>query len=190
MLLISLLTDVPLVTISTDTVEEREVQRPEKQDIHALMFLALVLGTLTALFELAFFATLKLRSAGFAQTSLFLFLSVTQLVVIFSIRNTDHFWKARPPSRLLLGAIAATFAVTLALPYSGPIAAIFAFTPLPLGELALILAVTALYVVVLDVVKVWYYRTFPHHPPSASEPSARERRPVAGAYPHGNVRTG
>jgi P-type Mg2+ transporter len=172
-LLISLLTDVPLVTISTDTVEDAEVQRPEKQDVHSLMFLTLVLGTLTALFELAFFATLKLRGSGFAETSLFLFLSFTQLVVIFSIRNKDHFWKARLPSRPLLAAIAVTFVVTLALPYIGPIAALFAFTALPVGELAIIIAMTALYVVVLDVVKVWYFQAFPHPAPAQVETATR-----------------
>ncbi len=167
-LLISLLTDVPLVTISTDTVEDEEVQRPEKHDIQGLLFLSLVLGTLTALFELAFFATLKTRASPFEQTSLFLFFSFTQLVVIFSIRNKEHFWKARPPSRLLLSAIVGTFVVTLALPYIGPIAALFNFTPLPLRELAIILAMTALYVVVLDIVKVWYFKVHPHHLPFAS----------------------
>jgi hypothetical protein len=89
------------VTISTDTVDDEEVRRPQKHDVHALMFLSLVLGTLTALFELAFFPTVKLRASAFAQTSFFLFLSFAPLVVIFSIRSKDHFWKARPPGRCL-----------------------------------------------------------------------------------------
>lgn len=180
-LLISLLTDVPLVTISTDTVERAELLRPEKHDVHGMMFLSLALGTLTALIELAFFATLKLRASAFEQTSLFLFFSFTQLVVIFSIRNTDHLWKAQMPSKALLGAIAVTFVVTLALPYSGPIAAIFAFTPLPLSELAIILAMTALYVVALDVVKVWYFRTVAHHPPSSEARAEASQRVSQGA---------
>ncbi len=52
--------------------------------------------------------------------------------------------------------------MTLALPSIGPIAALFAFAPLPASKLAIILAMTALYVVVLDVVKVWYCRANPH----------------------------
>jgi Mg2+-importing ATPase len=131
------------------------------------MFLSLVLGTLTALVELAFFATLAARASAFAETSLFLFLSFTQLVVIFSIRTTQHFWQARPLSRPLLAAIALTFVASLALPYVGPVAALFAFAPLPLDELATIVAMTALYLVVLDVVKVWYYRVVPRRPSRA-----------------------
>jgi Mg2+-importing ATPase len=163
-LLISLLTDVPLVTIATDTVSDDEVLRPEKYDVHSLMFISLVLGSLTALFELAFFATLSGQTAGFAETSLYLFFSFTQLVVIFSIRSKVHFWREQPPSRPLTIAIGATFLVMLALPYIGPLAAIFAFVPLPLGVLALIIGASALYLVVLDIVKVWYYQTIPAHP--------------------------
>jgi Mg2+-importing ATPase len=163
-LLISLLTDVPLVTIATDTVSDDEVLRPEKYDVHSLMFISLVLGSLTALFELAFFATLSGQTAGFAETSLYLFFSFTQLVVIFSIRSKVHFWREQPPSRPLTIAIGATFLVMLALPYIGPLAAIFAFVPLPLSVLALIIGASALYLVVLDIVKVWYYQTIPAHP--------------------------
>jgi Mg2+-importing ATPase len=162
-LLISLLTDVPLVTIATDTVTDDEVLRPEKYNVHALMFISLVLGSLTALFELAFFATLSGRTAGFAQTSLYLFFSFTQLVVIFSIRSKVHFWRATPPSRPLTIAIGVTFLVMLTIPYIGPLAAVFAFVPLPFSQVALIIGATVLYLVVLDVVKVWYYRTVSIH---------------------------
>lgn len=68
------------------------------------------------------------------------------------------------PSRLLTGAIGVTFIVMLALPYIGPLAAVLAFVPLPFSELAIIIGTTALYLVVLDVVKVWYYRLAPPHP--------------------------
>jgi P-type Mg2+ transporter len=85
-------------------------------------------------------------------------------VVIFSIRSKVHFWQAPMPSRSLTVAIAVTFLVMLALPYIGPIAAVFAFVPLPISELAIIIGASVLYLVVLDVVKVWYYRLAPPHP--------------------------
>jgi hypothetical protein len=84
-------------------------------------------------------------------------------------QDDDHSGHARP----LLAAIAGTFVVTLALPYIGPIAALFAFTPLPAGELAIIIAMTALYLVVLDVVKEWYFQAFPHPAPAQVETATR-----------------
>jgi len=98
-LLISLLTDLPLIAISTDTVSSDELEQPDRSSARALLSLSLMLGTLTALFELAFFLTLHGQIASARQTSLYLFLSFTQLIVILSIRNRDHFWKAVTPSR-------------------------------------------------------------------------------------------
>src|SRR5208337_4416244 len=48
-LLISLLTDLPLVAISTDNVDTHELERPDRYDAGTLLRLSLVLGTLTAL---------------------------------------------------------------------------------------------------------------------------------------------
>jgi len=157
-LLISLLTDLPLIAISTDTVSGDELEQPDRYSARALLSISLVLGTLTALFELAFFLTLRGQVASASQTSLYLFFSFAQLIVILSIRNRDHFWKAVAPSRPLLGAMALTGVLALALPNVQPIARIFSFSALPLSEVGVVLAMTVLYVLALDVVKVRYYK--------------------------------
>jgi hypothetical protein len=72
-LLISLLTDLPLVAISTDAVSSSELEQPSRYNARALLSLSLVLGTLTALVELTFFATLRGQAASVSQTSLYLF---------------------------------------------------------------------------------------------------------------------
>jgi len=157
-LLISLLTDLPLVAISTDRVSGDELERPDRYSARALLSISLVLGTLTALFELAFFLTLRGQVASASQTSLYLFFSFTQLIVILSIRNRDHFWKAVPPSRPLMGAMALTGVLALAIPYVQPIARLFSFSAPPLSEVGVVLLMTVLYVLALDVVKVRYYK--------------------------------
>ena len=157
-LLISLLTDLPLVAISTDTVGGGELERPDRYSARALLSISLVLGTLTALFELAFFATLRGTAASASQTGLYLFLSLTQLVVILSIRNRDHFWKAVAPSRPLIVAMALTALLALAIPYVGPIARLFSFSAPPPSEVGVVVLITVLYVAALDTVKVRYYK--------------------------------
>jgi len=157
-LLVSLLTDVPLVAISTDRVSASELEQPDKYNAHALLLTSLVLGTLTALFELAFFATLHHIPISTSRTSLYLFLLLTQLVVIVTIRNREHFWKAVPPSLPLLAGMILTACVGLALVYVPFTARIFAFSSLSWMEVGKILAVAAVYVLALDFVKVWYYR--------------------------------
>jgi len=161
LLLTSLITDLPLITISSDTVNDEEMLRPEKYDIHALIFISLVLGTLTTLFEIFFFAFVRAKAPLFVQTSMFLYLTFLQLFVIVSIRNRDHFWKGKKPSLLLFTAISLAFLFSLALPYIPIFARLFSFTTLPLQELGIILALAVIYVFVLDTVKVWYYRLLP-----------------------------
>lgn len=157
-LLISLLTDLPLIAISTDAVGSGELEKPDRYDARALLSISLVLGTLTALFELAFFATLRGQDVAASQTGLYLFLSFTQLIVILSIRSRDHLCKTVALSRPLVGAMALTGVVALVIPYVDPIARLFSFSARPLAEIGVVALMTALYVLVLDVVKVRYYR--------------------------------
>jgi P-type Mg2+ transporter len=157
-LLISLMTDLPLVAISTDSVSSDELEQPDRYNARALLSVSLVLGTLTALVELAFFATLRGQAAPESETSLYLFLALTQLVVIISIRNRDHFWKAIRPSVPLIGAMAITGALTLVIPYIGPIAQLFSFNAPSLREVGVVLLASVLYVLVLDTIKVWFYK--------------------------------
>jgi P-type Mg2+ transporter len=157
-LLISLLTDLPLVAISTDSVDNSDLERPDKYNARKLLWISVVLGTLTALVELAFFVTLHGKVASASETSLYLFLSFTQLIVILSIRNRDHFWKTVRPSRPLLGAMALTGMVTLAIPYLQPVAELFSFSAPSLVDVGLVLLAATAYVFMLDVLKVFYYK--------------------------------
>ncbi len=186
LLLLSLLTDLPLITIASDTVSPDEVVRPVKHNLHALMLISLLLGSLTALFELVFFASVRLHASVYTETSLYLFLTLTQLIVIFSIRSPVHFWRTQPPSRLLAGALALTAVVAVLLPYLPPAAAIFSFTPLSVAELAQIAVLVLLYLFALDQVKLWYYqligKTTTHAP-------AAPVRSVDGSLPVTRVET-
>lgn len=157
-LLISLLTDLPLVAISSDTVDNADLEQPDRYDPRALLSISLLLGSLTALVELAFFFTLHGKSASVSEASLYLFLSFTQLIVILSIRNRDHFWKTMKPSRPLLGAMALTALVALAIPYIRPVAQLFSFDGPSPAEVGLVLLAAAAYLLFLDMLKVWYYR--------------------------------
>jgi Mg2+-importing ATPase len=157
-LLISLLTDLPLVAISTDSVSSTELEQPDRYSARALLSVSLVLGTLTAFVELIFFATLRGQAASASQTNLYLFLSLTQLVVIVSIRNRDHFWRAIRPSGVLISAMIFTGALALAIPYVGPTARLFSFSAPSLREVGVVLLASALYVLALDTIKVWFYK--------------------------------
>src|SRR5665213_1190124 len=94
LVLTNLLTDLPCITIATDNVSPAELVLPSKFNVHSLMFISMFLGTITALFEVMYYAIIKNQPIGIAQTGLYLFLTLVALIAIFSIRNKDHFWRA------------------------------------------------------------------------------------------------
>jgi Mg2+-importing ATPase len=89
---------------------------------------------------------------------MFLSLTFLELFVIVSIRNREPFWQGKRASLPLSIAISLAFLFSLALPYVPITARLFSFTPLPLQDLGILLALTVSYVFALDAVKVWYHR--------------------------------
>ena len=158
LLLTSLITDIPLITIASDRVDSREAMRPEKYNTRSLMVISLVLGSCTALFELLYFDIISSRSLPIVQTSMFLFLTLLQFIVIVSIRNHSYLWKGVRPSLLLATAVAVATVGSFALPYIPSTASLFSFTPLSSQDLAIVFGLALVYLGVLDVIKVGYYR--------------------------------
>ena len=158
LLLLSLLTDLPLVAIATDSVDSTVLSRPAQSNARQLLSISLVLGSLTAVTELLFFLTVRQDPGSVAETSLYLFLSITQLVVILSVRNRDHFWKASRMSWPLLTAMTATGVLTLLITYTPGVDRLFAFTGPSLAEIGRLLLWSAGYLIALDLLKVWYFK--------------------------------
>ena len=158
-LLTNLLTDIPLISIASDTVGADEIVKPTKHKPRELVLISLILGVPTALFELAYVAILAAhpQSVATAQTGLYIFLSL-QLVIFFSIRNRGYFWKAHRPSNLLILSFSFAFIVSLSLIYIPWVQNIFSFTALPFSDIGIVLGMTVGYFILLDVVKVLYYR--------------------------------
>jgi Mg2+-importing ATPase len=158
LLLTSLITDLPHIFIYSDNINNYQVRKPQLFNIHSLMFISLLLGSLTMFFEFIFFATTHLRVSNVTESSIFLFLTFIQLIVIFSIRNTDYFWKGKNPSFLLTISTVFVFLLAIVFVYVPSIAHLFSFTSLSFSTFSYILVITVVYFIALDIAKVWYYK--------------------------------
>lgn len=158
-LLSNLLTDVPLITIATDNVATKELQRPSKFNVHSLMFISMFLGTITAIFEIMYFALIEKHSPAITQTGLYLFLTPAQLVIIFSVRNKTHFWRAPKMSTVMKSAFLITTVISIGLIYLPYTQKLFSFVDLPASILGITAIMTVLYFGALDVIKTWFYKT-------------------------------
>ncbi len=159
LLLTNMLGDVPLVAISTDNVDSENLQRPSRYNMHSLIFLSMVLGSYTAIFEVLFYALVRHHSIAVTQTSLYLYLTIIGFVVILAVRNRGHFWQAIKMSRALKLSFGVILLITIAIVYFKPTQQLFDFRPLSLVMLATILGMTLAYFIFLDVIKVWFYKT-------------------------------
>ena len=158
-LLISMVTDIPLISISADTVEGMDVIRPEKHDMKELLFASLILGIPTALFELAYFFSLHGKPQAVVQTSLYLFLMVIGLIVFYSARSKKNVWKVKAPPAIINGLFGLAFLVSIAVIYIPQLRALFAFVPLPAMSLFAIAGWAAVYFIIIDFIKAQYYKS-------------------------------
>jgi Mg2+-importing ATPase len=159
LVLTNLLSDLPCITIATDNVSPSELVLPSKFNVHSLMFISMFLGSITALFEIMYYAIIKSQQVGIAQTGLYLFLTLTGLIVIFSIRNKDHFWRAPKLSKAMALSFTLVTFISIVTIYIGITKKLFSFSTLPIDILAMTLAISILYVFVLDTVKTWFYKS-------------------------------
>lgn len=158
-LLNNFLSDVPAMGIASDNVDREWEATPHRWDIKLIRNFMVTFGLVSTLFDLLTFATL-LYLAGetpdIFRTGWFVESLLTELLILFIIRTHRPFHRSRP-GRLLIVTTIAVFAIALLLPYLA-IGAVFSFVPLPLPVLFAMVIITALYVVVSEITKRWFFR--------------------------------
>jgi Mg2+-importing ATPase len=170
-LLNNFLSDLPAMAIASDRVDpaqQRHVQHWRIADIRRFM---LLFGLVSTVFDLLTFALLlKVFHAGAAvfQTAWFVVSLLTELAVVFVLRTRGPAQRSAP-GHLLVAISLGVGAVALALPYTGPVGAIFGFVSLPAAMLASLILIVMAYVGATEAAKLAYYRS------STSSPS-RPRR--------------
>lgn len=153
-LLNNFLSDIPAMAIAGDSVDPEQLERPLRWDIASIRRFMIVFGAVSSAFDLLTFALLLHFSSGnpaLFRTGWFVESLLTEVAVALVVRTQRPFYKSRPaPWLLRLSLIVAACAV--AIPYT-PVGALVSLVPLPLPILALVLAITAGYVLTVEVTK-------------------------------------
>ena len=162
-LLNNLLYDSSQLAIPTDTVDDDQLRKPSHWDIGSIRRFMLIFGPISSLFDFLTFALmLWLLHAPVPefQAGWFVESLATQTLIVFAIRTRRvPFWKSRPGA-LLRATVLAVVAVGIILPYS-PLAPLIGFRPLPAAFLLALVGVVLVYLVVIEVAKLAYYRFGP-----------------------------
>lgn len=161
-LLLNLLSDFPMIAISTDLVDPEEVRSPRRYHVRDIALIATLLGLVSTVFDFLVFAVFRGFEPAILQTNWFIASVVTELVFLFSIRTRLFFLKAKRPSSGLMFFSAAAVALTVFLPYTALGQTVFSFHPPELAHLAIIAAIACAYLCVSETVKLMYYRHVNH----------------------------
>jgi Mg2+-importing ATPase len=161
-LLLNLLSDFPMIMISTDKVDIEELRRPKTYNIREVILIALILGIVSTIFDFVFFAVFRNSPSSVMQTYWFIGSVLTELVLIFSIRTRGLFLKARRISTWLCGVIFTATCITVLIPYSAFGKSVFHFITPSSSYLAMVLGIVALYFISTESIKLLYYR-FTNH---------------------------
>jgi Mg2+-importing ATPase len=120
-----------------------------------------IIGPISSVYDLLTFGVLlqvfhASANAPLFHTGWFVESLATQTLVVFVIRTAGNPLKSRP-SGPLMAAVFATVAVAAALPYTA-LGKLMQFTPLPLSLLGAIALLAVTYLMLVQVVKSWFYR--------------------------------
>ena len=104
------------------------------------------------------FYTFLHQAPSYLQTAWFVGSSLTELVVIYSLRSRLFITQATPPPALLQWITVSCAAVCIALPLIPGVREWFGFAAIGMRSYVLIFVIVAAYFVVNELVKYFYYR--------------------------------
>lgn len=158
-LLLNLLSDFPMFSISTDNVNSKDLQNPKTYNTKDIILVASVLGIVSTLFDFIIFSVFQRFEPGVLQTSWFIGSIATELVLLFSIRTNRVFFRAgAAPSNTIILLSAAALSTAVVLPFTVFGQRVFHFVQPTTNHLGILLLITFGYFITTEVVKNLYYR--------------------------------
>jgi len=157
-LLLNLFSDFPMISLSIDNVDKRELRRPQSHDFKEILFVAFVLGLVSSIFDFIIFTIFVRFGPATLQTNWFIGSVLTELVLIFSIRTRFLFFKVKRASNVLIWLSIFVAIITLLLPFTHFGQEIFKFVKPQPSHLFWIFGIVGCYFVVTEVIKLFYYR--------------------------------
>jgi Mg2+-importing ATPase len=157
-LLNNLLYDFAQVTIPADSVDEEFVRAPQRWSIDTIRNFMLAIGPISSLYDFLTFVVLLVvfaAPAALFHTGWFVESLATQTLVLFVIRTARNPLRSRP-SAWLTATTLLVVAVGCLLPFT-PLASALGFVPLPPAFFLFLLAATATYLALVEVVKRWLF---------------------------------
>jgi P-type Mg2+ transporter len=160
LLILNFLTDIPLISLSTDTVDQQTLQAPQQYDLKGMIIRATMLAIIITTFDFIIFGFYYKKAAIHLQTVWFIMCVLTELAFIFSARTVLPFYKAAAPSRMLVLLCLLVAGVSIALPYIPLTQGWFHFMPLSAHDMLVIGLLVCGCFIATECAKMLYHRFY------------------------------
>ena len=165
-LLGNILSDFPLIAISTDSVDIEELKKPKMYQLHMVLPLIISLALVSTVFDFLFFSIVFKQSPANIQTLWFIESILTEIFLIFVIRTRGLFYKAKRPGLLLTFLTIIDGIIIVALPFLKIGHGWFHFVTPPIGPLLIVFLIVIGYFTTSELVKLIFFHYW--HPKEAN----------------------
>jgi len=161
-LLINFISDVPLMTISTDNVDMEFLKRPRRWSMNLISRFMMYFGFISTSFDLALIIPLIFligASPALFRTAWFIESALSELIMTFAIRTRLPFFKSKPSKWLILTSLISGI-IIVTITYASFGGVLFEFVKIPLSVLALIILILSAYLITVELVKRSFFKKF------------------------------
>jgi Mg2+-importing ATPase len=159
-LLENLLSDLPLISIATDTLDPEELKRPKAQKFSDIFPYIFFLALVSSLFDFIFFGIFFNQGEKSIQTHWFLLSVLTELAIIFSVRTRKFFLLAKPPTFVLVFLSLSVWLISFSLPFLSFGQNSFYFINPNLQTILIIISLALAYLTTNEIVKHFYFKHY------------------------------
>ena len=154
-LLLTFMSDVPLLTVASDNVDQEQLRKPIKSEFSSLAKIFITLGLLSSAFDFLVFFYFYNSGEQILQSSWFLVSIMTEIFVIFSLRTNKFFLKGSMPSKTIIFTSILMIIVSFSLIYIPFLGSRFGFVPLSLTNILLVFVISIVYLICSELLKLF-----------------------------------
>lgn len=162
----NLLYDFSQLGISFDNVDEEDLLKPKKWNVDNILKFTIWFGPLSSIFDFIIFYVLwtviganSIGTQALFQSGWFIMGVVSQTIIIYIIRTRKvPFYKSKPSNLLLFLSILISI-IGVILPYLS-IGKLIGLVPLPYIYIFIFIIVMTLYMLLTEIVKIYYLRKY------------------------------
>ena len=156
-LLVNILSDLPLVSISFDNVGIEELRKPKVYKLNQLLPLIFLLAIISSIFDFAFLGIFWGKGENQIQTGWFLMSIFTEILLIFSVRTREFFLATKAPVPILIFSSIFASLIALILPFTNFGKHFLKLVSPALSSLLTIFSLILAYLFANEVLKQIYY---------------------------------